>query len=405
MTAYDCKPYDCDALVIGGGPGGGTAALLLARAGWSVTLVERKRFPRRKVCGEYLSGTNWPLFQQLDLTEAFSDAAGPAVDRVGLLAGHDCLTAPLPLPPGVTRWGRALSRERLDQLLLERGQQAGVRVLQPYSAESLERDGDGHRCRVEPRGGEGAAMEIRARTVVAAHGSWETGDLPTQASPAQARPGDLFGFKAHFQGSGLPAGLMPLLTFPDGYGGMVHADRGRVSLSCCIRRDRLDRLPRAKGESAGEAVLEHLRQTCPAIRAFVDGAEREGAWLASGPIRPGIRARHAHGVFLVGNAAGEAHPVVAEGISIAMQSAWLLADELLAQGPGRDSREARRQAVRGYSQRWHQAFASRIRAAAAFAHWAMRPAAVSASLPVLRRFPAILTWGAGLSGKSRRVVS
>jgi len=54
-----------DAIVIGGGPAGTTVALLLARAGWSVALVERKSFPRRKVCGEYLSATNLPLFDHL----------------------------------------------------------------------------------------------------------------------------------------------------------------------------------------------------------------------------------------------------------------------------------------------------------------------------------------------------
>ena len=58
-----------DALVIGGGPGGATAALLLARAGWSVALVERKTFPRRKVCGEYLSATTLPLLEHLGVAE------------------------------------------------------------------------------------------------------------------------------------------------------------------------------------------------------------------------------------------------------------------------------------------------------------------------------------------------
>lgn len=396
--------WDCDALVIGGGPGGGTAALLLARAGWSVALVERKVFPRRKVCGEYLSGTNWPLFERLGIAEVFDEAAGPDVDRVGLLAGRDCLTAALPLPAGARQWGRALSRERLDQLLVERGREAGVRVLQPYSAESLERLPDGHLCRLESRGGE-PPLEIRSRVVIAAHGSWETGDLPTQRSPGRPRGGELFGFKAHFHASALPAGLMPLVAFADGYGGMVHTDGDRVSLSCCVRRDRLDRLPRPKGTSAGESVLEHLRESCPAIRPYIDGARRDGAWLASGPIRPGIRPCYAHGVFLVGNAAGEAHPVVAEGISIAMQSAWLLVEELVEQRAALAAPDGRRELAKRYARRWHSAFAGRIRAAAAFAHWAMRPAAVAASLPVLRRFPAILSWGAGLSGKARQVVS
>ena len=68
------------------------------------------------------------------------------------------------------------------------------------------------------------------------------------------------------------------------------------------------------------------------------GARLQGGWLATGPIRPGIRLPAQCGVFLVGNAAGEAHPVVAEGISMAMQAAWLLARTFLASRGGPRSR-------------------------------------------------------------------
>ena len=52
-----------------------TAAILLARAGWSVVVIERKDFPRRKVCGEYLSATNLPLLEQLGVSATLDDAA------------------------------------------------------------------------------------------------------------------------------------------------------------------------------------------------------------------------------------------------------------------------------------------------------------------------------------------
>ena len=44
-----------DAVIIGAGPAGSTVAIELARAGWSVALIEKQRFPRRKVCGECTS--------------------------------------------------------------------------------------------------------------------------------------------------------------------------------------------------------------------------------------------------------------------------------------------------------------------------------------------------------------
>src|SRR5207247_2578 len=115
-----------DAVVIGAGPAGSTAALLLARAGWSVALVERQGFPRRKVCGEYLSGTNLPLLDRLGVGERFRALAGRPVSRIGLFARTTVAHAALPRVALCPEWGRALAREHLDTCLRDEAQAAGV---------------------------------------------------------------------------------------------------------------------------------------------------------------------------------------------------------------------------------------------------------------------------------------
>ena len=190
-----------------------------------------------------------------------------------------------------------------------------------------------------------------------------------------------------------------MLAYPGGYGGMVHTDHDRVSLSCCIRRDQLERCRRRDSSlSAGEAVLAHIVYTCSAAGEVLEGATKESEWRSAGPIRPGIRTTHRDGVFFVGNAAGEAHPVVAEGISMAMQSGFALAQALTSTA---DLIEARR----AYAAQWRRLFARRIHAAAVIAHWAMRPAAVALTLPLLSAFPAMLTEGARASGKVAAICS
>jgi len=392
-----------DALIIGGGPAGAAAAVLLAEAGWSVAVVEQKRFPRRKVCGEYSSATNWPLFARLGIAEVFDKLAGPSVHQTAIFCGSKQHRAPLPQLGNGRRWGRALSREQLDTILLQRAANCGVEVFQPARCVELRATGSGFRAIIESHGAR-QGKEIEARVAIAAHGSWDIGDLPTQRHAMPHRGGDWLAFKAHFRDTNLPAGLMPLLSFEDGYGGMVHCDGGRASLSFCIRRRRLERLVRQGGEAAGEAALAHILASCRVLRPVLEDAKIDGAWLSAGVIRPGIRRRYQHGVFVVGNAAGEAHPVVAEGISMAMQSAWLLVERLKSHRNDVRNNKVRHQLARSYSAAWRRAFAGRIRAAAAIAHWASCPVVVQAAGPLLGAFPALVTWGARLSGKSQLVV-
>ncbi|MGQ0656567.1 MAG: NAD(P)/FAD-dependent oxidoreductase [Chromatiales bacterium] len=390
---------DADALLIGGGPAGATLATLLARSGWSVLVLEKALFPRRKVCGEFVSAATLPLLRALGHENAFLDLAGPPVRRIGIQAYEAVTVAPVAAGPGAV-WGRALAREWLDTMLLDGARRAGAEIIQPCRALAVVGENDAFLCEaVSPRQ---ARYRLRARVVIAANGSWEQGGVSTNPPRAEATRGDLLAFKAHFRDCDLPADTMLLLAFPGGYGGLVHSSGGQVSLSCCIRRDTLQDRRAGVPQRAGEAVLAHILEHCRGARHTLDGAHRSGEWLSVGPIRPGARGLCRHGVLTVGNCAGEAHPIIAEGISMAMQGAWTLAQLLIA---------ARDQAGRinvariahQYTCLWRRQFLPRLRQAELYAQLAMRPTLARLSAALLVRQPPLLNWCARASGKTTTV--
>ena len=395
---------DLDAVIVGAGPAGSSAAILLARAGWSVALVEKQRFPRRKVCGECVAASNLPLLAALGVGPAFAAAAGPELRRVALLRGEREVVTELPAAADARhRWGRALGRETLDTLLLEQARAAGAQVLQPWSVQAIDGAPGGWRCHVRAVDG-GATLILHAPLVIDAHGSWEP--LPS-ARPRrrQARSaGDLFAFKANFRGAALAQGVLPVLSLDGGYGGMVVADGGLTTLACCVRGARLDACRRAApGLRAGEAVEAWLRRECGGVRAALHKAVRAGPWLAAGPLDPGVRVDGGGGVLRIGNAAGEAHPIIGEGMSMALQSAWLLCAQLLDAAPrGSPLGPAWQfEAGRRYAVQWRREFAPRLRLAAAFAQLAMCPATATPLMALARAWPGLLTLGARWGGKTR----
>ena len=391
-----------DAVIIGAGPAGSSAAILLARAGWSVALIEKQRFPRRKVCGECVAASNLPLLEALGIGPAFEAGAGPELRKVALMRGERAVVADL--PPAAHekhRWGRALGRETLDTLLLEQARSAGAQVLQPWSVQAIEGAPGAWRC--EARAVDSVlALTLRAPVAIDAHGSWEA--LPRARRRLARGASDLFAFKANFRDASLGEGLLPVLAFDGGYGGMVVADGGVTTMACCIRRDRLEAGRRTgPGARAGEMVEALLKRECGGVRAALQAACRDGPWLAAGPLAPGIRLRAGDDPFRIGNAAGEAHPIIGEGMSMALQSAWLLCAQLLdAKRPGQLPDEAwQREVGRRYAADWRRRFGPRLRLAAAFAHLAMRPACAVPLVALARAWPGLLTLGAKWGGKVR----
>jgi flavin-dependent dehydrogenase len=151
---------------------------------------------------------------------------------------------------------------------------------------------------------------------------------------------------------------------------------------------------------AGTAVEAFLRRSCSGVQEALKGAQREGAWLSVGPLRPGVRVGAGGGVFRVGNAAGESHALIGEGISMALQSSAMLA-AMLTRVPAAAIRGRFGIALhRSYSAAWRRTFAPRLRLAAIYAHVAMRPRLAQPARALLRRWPMLLRSAALLAGKA-----
>ncbi|HZK80908.1 MAG TPA: FAD-dependent oxidoreductase, partial [Humisphaera sp.] len=132
-----------DATIIGAGPAGSAAAILLARRGWSITLIEQHRFPRDKVCGECLSALGVDVIARLGLLPSL-EPAGAVWLHHATIHGMDGRSATTPLPHPML----GVSRQKLDVLLLEAAIDAGASVLQPARCEAIESSADSASIRV-----------------------------------------------------------------------------------------------------------------------------------------------------------------------------------------------------------------------------------------------------------------
>src|SRR5688572_26278458 len=123
------KPHNdnYDVIIAGGGPAGASAAIHLARGGMRVLLIEQKKFPRPKLCGEFISPECQMHFEKLGVAGAMI-ASGPALLDETVFYSSKGRHVAVP-----SKWfgGRAalgLSRAVMDELLLRCAEDYGVAV-------------------------------------------------------------------------------------------------------------------------------------------------------------------------------------------------------------------------------------------------------------------------------------
>jgi 2-polyprenyl-6-methoxyphenol hydroxylase-like FAD-dependent oxidoreductase len=307
------------ALVIGGGPAGSVAALLLARGGWRVTLVEQHRFPRDKVCGECLSHLGAAVLRRLDLFEDVFALGAVRLDRT-LLHAPSGVSVDVKLPRPM--WG--VSRTALDGFLLNAAARAGADVLQPARCESLE---SGPRPAVRVRDLlTNMVSRLDADVVLVADGK---AALFNDGPPP---PTGELGIKTHFENVDGPRDAIELFGLNGCYGGLAPIEGGRWNAALSVPAARVRRHSGNLACLFAELIEENV-----ALRGRLASACQIGPWLAAPLPRFAVRRDWPLGVIPIGNAAAAIEPIGGEGMGLAMRSAEIAAAALLAEH-SRDSR-------------------------------------------------------------------
>ncbi len=159
-------------LVIGGGPSGCAAAYWLASAGHEVTLVERKRFPREKTCGDGLTPRSVKQLEEMGLTDDLA-SAGHRFDGLRAHGFGRTLEMAWPSHPDLPGYGYVITRKDLDALVAERAVKAGATVWERAEAmEPIVESGLVRGARVMRKDEPGEApVEVRAQYVIVADGA------------------------------------------------------------------------------------------------------------------------------------------------------------------------------------------------------------------------------------------
>jgi flavin-dependent dehydrogenase len=362
-----------DVAVIGAGPAGSTLAALLAMRGFEVALIDRDRFPRDKVCGEFLSYDALPILSALGLDAALAGHRVPLIDRCRIVGRRRIYE--FPFAPAA----RGISRLLLDEVLFRRAIAAGASDWSGWTAARIEPAPDGARVELTR---DDERVTSTARIVVGAWGRWGRFDSQLGRAFVSDRRHRYFGFKRHYRPTAArPANTIDLYSFDEGYLGVSPVEGGLINICGLVHADRLAGL-----RGGWDAFVDSIRGEAAHLDGLFAGHEpAQEQFLSSEPVIFRGRQPVVEGIFMTGDASGIIDPLAGNGMAMGMQSAVVAARSIAAVLTAPASRKG---VERRYAAEHHRLFAPRIRWSRRLAGILGRPRFLESAL-ALGRSPAI----------------
>lgn len=322
-----------DLIVAGGGPAGTSAAITAARLGGRVLLLERGRFPRHKVCGEFVSGESLALlWDLLGRDHQMLLANAPRTTEARLFVDGSMVRFPIVPAASIPRY-------ELDDALWQAAWSRGVECKQGIAVEQIAR-------RDEELEIATAAGSFTARTAIDATGRW------SKLRPAAGTNRDgaqSLGLKAHFSNDENSAmeRTTDLYFFKGGYCGVQPLAGSEVNACAMVRADVASK-------------LDDVLSLHPALQERSRTWVRQTDIVATSPLIFHKPQPEHDGIYCAGDAAVFIDPFVGDGISLALRSGALAAQMASAVWRGESSLD---QALRHYRREYQRRFAHPVRTA------------------------------------------
>ena len=330
--------FDCDVLVIGGGPAGSTAAALLAEKGHRVTLLEKSRHPRFHI-GESLLPANLPLFETLGVADEVraigmekrgAEFVSPFHDHAQTFNFADAWNKSMPSAYQVRR-------SEFDAILIRNAARKGAEVIEECRVRDVELLPDAQGAVVRAQAADGSEAVWRARFLVDASG--RDTFLGNRLKAKQRNPHhNSSALYAHFTGArrhaGSAAGNISIFWFEHGWFWFIPLHDGATSVGAVVWPYYL--------KSRTGSLEEFLHETiakCPPLAERLSDAQRSSKVEATGNFSYTTDHTHGDAYVLLGDAFAFVDPMFSSGVWLAMQSAVAGSEaiDICLREPGRRS--------------------------------------------------------------------
>jgi 2-polyprenyl-6-methoxyphenol hydroxylase-like FAD-dependent oxidoreductase len=316
-----------DAIVVGARVAGSPTAMLLARKGYHVLLVDQARFPSDTISTHHIHRAGLATANRWGLLPRLIATGGPRIRRWTFDLGPFALSGN-PLPAGDIDFDLCPRRTVLDKTLLDAAAEAGAEVREGFAVSGVVHDG-AQICGIEGQTADGRSVTERARIVIGADGRRSRIARLVGAPTYNARPALTFGYYSYWNG----VDLKGVALYPREGCGLVaeETNDGLVYVAVGWKRDQFD----VVRQDVEGTLMRTVQTAAPELAEKLRQAERVAPFKgADFPFF--FRQPYGSGWALVGDAGYHRDAITGQGITDAFRDADLLSSALDAGWSGRE---------------------------------------------------------------------